>query len=40
VIGGGDAVGDELSISVRQRHLVGEAHAGPRHQLPLERVAM
>ena len=40
VIGGGDAVGEQLPVGLQQRQLVREAHAGARHQLPLERVAM
>ena len=37
---GGDAVGGQLAIGIQQRHLGGHAHAGPGHELTLERVAM
>ena len=40
MIGGGDAVGQQLAIGVQQRQLIGKAHAGPRHQLPLEGIAV
>ncbi len=40
VIGGGDAVAEELPVRLQERDVVGKVHARPRHQLPLERVAM
>ena len=37
---GGDAVGEQLRLSVAQRDRGGEVDSGPRLQLPLERVAV
>ena len=36
----GDAIGDRLAVAVHQRDVDGKADAGPRHQLPLEGIAM
>ena len=40
VIHGGDAVAHRLPVAFHQRHVDGKTDAGPRHQLPLECVAV
>jgi hypothetical protein len=37
---GGDAVGDGLTVAFEQRDVERESHAGARHQLPLEGIAV
>src|ERR1041385_4587550 len=37
---GRDPVGDDLPVAVEKRDIDREVDAGPRHHLPLERIAM
>src|SRR5262245_40365056 len=37
---GGDAIANKLAVGLHERHVVVEGHARPRHELPLEGIAM